>query len=488
MSITHGIYVDEEATALSVPKESNAAIQVVIGTAPVNLLDDPTAAVNVPILATKATEAMMMLGYSRDFEKYTLCQTMYITSNMYIVQPVVYINVLDPSRHVKDLAEVVLPVRSMEAVVEQAGILKQDIVVKYESDGEEVVAVEGTDYTLAFDSDGYLLVTLIKGRPIASVASIKVSGQQIDPSAVTYEDIIGAYDTATGKETGMEVIRRVYPKLGIVPGTLLAPGWSHIPAVAIALAAKAAVINGCFRAISICDLDTSEARIYTDTKEVKEESGLVSEHLVVCWPQLKVGDYQFPMSAVFAARMADNDSDHDDVPSASPSNKTLAITGVCLADGTEVSLDQDQATVVNGYGIVTAFNANGYRLWGNYTATYPSSSDAKDIWISVRRMFNWQGNNFILTYQDKVDDPMNPILIENIVDSENIRCAAYAPEHWAGASMEYRVADNPITSILAGKIVFRQHIAPYTPAQTITNILNYDLDTLAEVLASASEQ
>ena len=37
-----------------------------------------------------------------------------------------------------------------------------------------------------------------------------------------------------------------------------------------------------------------------------------------------------------------------DVPSKSPSNERIAITGTCLADGTEIVLDQDQATAVGG--------------------------------------------------------------------------------------------------------------------------------------------
>ena len=158
------------------------------------------------------------------------------------------------------------------------------------------------------------------------------------------------------------------------------------------------------------------------------------------------------------------------------------MTGTCLYDGTEVMLDQDQGGTVNTFGVTTAINMNGFRLWGNYTAAYPSSGDAKDIWFPVRRMFNWQGNNFILTYFTKVDDPMNSVLIESVVDSENIRCAAYAPDKWAGASIEYLAEDNPTTDILAGKMTFRQHIAPYTPAQEIDNILNYDTETLAAAI------
>ena len=101
-------------------------------------------------------------------------------------------------------------------------------------------------------------------------------------------------------------------------------------------------------------------------------------------------------------------------------------------------------------------------------------------------MFNWQGNNFIRTYFSKVDNPMNTILIQSIVDSENIRCNSYVPDKWAGASIEYRASDNPPTSILAGKMTFRQHIAPYTPAQDIENIINYDVDTLTAALNGGS--
>lgn len=141
-------------------------------------------------------------------------------------------------------------------------------------------------------------------------------------------------------------------------------------------------------------------------------------------------------------------------------------------------MDQDHATAVNASGVTTAFRSNGWRLWGNYTGAYPAVTDAKDMWLAVRRMFNYQGNTFVQTYLDRVDDPMNSRLIESIVDSENIRCAALAPDMWAGASIEYTAEDNPATDILAGKMTFRQHIAPYTPAQYIVNILDYDVSML----------
>lgn len=510
MAKIHGVFVYEEGTAIAIPKESGSGLQVIVGTAPINMVDDPASKVNVPVLANSAIEAMKELGFVGDIRKYTLCSSMYTMSSLYQVAPAVYINVLDPAKHRKALAATTVPVEDMQAVVKQTGILKDGLNVSLaltapstgagsnaDPDDEEeggaetpVVSdtglVEGTDYTLGFDTDGYLVITLISGGAAASATALVVSGNQLAPENVTKNDIIGSVDVATGQETGMEVIRQVYPKFNRVPGILLAPFWSQIPEVGIALAAKAANINGVFKAMAFVDIPTdgTGARKYTDVKTAKEACGFTSEFCVAFWPSLQVGDQILPYSAVAGARVAFADANNRDIPYRSPSNIDLAITGTCLADGTAMMLDQDQATTVGEFGVVTAVNLNGFKMWGNHTCAWPSSSDAKDVWISVRRMFNWQGNTFILTYFDKVDDPMNRKLIESIVDSENIRCAAYAPDCWAGASIEYIESDNPITDILAGKMTFRQHISPYTPAETINNILSYDIDTLQAALTA----
>ena len=478
----HGVFIMEEATALTVPISGVSAVQVVIGTAPVNMADNPSEVVNIPVFAEKPSDAMAALGYCKDF-RFTLCQTMYATNNIYQVSPVVYINVLDPEKHKKDLEETKAAVSTLRAVIEIPGILREGLVVKAE---EEELAPD-TDYTVEYEADGALVVNLIAGGTGENAAEISVSGQVLDPDAVTKDDIIGAYNPTTGKETGMEVIRQVYPKFGVVPSLGLAPGYSQIPEVGIALSAKMANINGVFKGMALLDLDTEKARKYTDCKEVKENSGFTSEFCYPLWPCFRVGNLIFAASAVVGALISYTDASNDDVPYVSSSNKIIGITGTCLADGTEVVLDQDQGSTLNTYGVTTAFNSNGWRLWGNYTGAFPASGDAKDIWFPVRRMFNWQGNTFIQAYFSKVDDPMNPRLVESVVDSENIRCAAFAPDKWAGASIEYLTEDNPDTDILAGKMTFRQHIAPYTPAQEITNILNYDTEMLTSALTGGGE-
>ena len=162
----------------------------------------------------------------------------------------------------------------------------------------------------------------------------------------------------------------------------------------------------------------------------------------------------------------------------------LKITATVLADGTEIYLDQQQANLLNGQGVVTAINNSGWRLWGNNTSIYPASIDVKDRFIPVRRMFDWQGNTFLNTYFQKIDDPMNRRLIESIVDSENIRLNGLKAKYQiADARIEYLPELNPLTDLLDGKITFKQYFTPFPPAETIVDILEYDPEALAASLA-----
>ena len=173
-----------------------------------------------------------------------------------------------------------------------------------------------------------------------------------------------------------------------------------------------------------------------------------------------------------------------DTPNVSPSNKTLAISAACLADGTEVVLDQEQANTVNGFGVATFLNMSGFRLWGNNTAAYPGTTDPKDRWFSVRRFLSWAANSFILTYFSKVDSPANKRLIEAIVDSENVRGNGFVAR---GVCARYEViydeAENTTADLLDGKITFHQYITPYTPAEDIEDVIEFDPDALTTALS-----
>lgn len=479
----HGVRVLEQPTSIIAPITGTAGLQVVIGTAPVNLAADPYKAINTPILAFSLREATEQLGYSEDFKKYTLCQSMYASFLAFAIAPIILINVLDPKRHKKPNAPVDVPVESMQATVKVQGILADTVKVLNGSAELE----NGVDYVTTFDNTGNLVISLVTGKAGKDAKSLTVESTSIDPTMVTESDIIGGYNASTGEESGMECIRHVHPKFGMTPGLLLAPGWSQKPNVGIVLAAKCEEINGVFSCECVLDIDSSEVLKFTDCNEWKNKNGYTNKRSVLLWPQVKIGSHQLAYSAIFAALTAYVDAINDDVPSISPSSKLSPITGMVLADGTEVLLDQTQANLLNGQGIITAINQNGWRSWGNNTAGFPATTDPKDRWFNNRRFFSWWGNSFILTYFQKVDDPMNERLIQAIVDSENIRGNSYVSQgKCAGARIDYRPEDNPKTDILNGKIQFHQYLAPYSPAEYILNVLEFSPDMLADALTGGA--
>jgi len=223
-------------------------------------------------------------------------------------------------------------------------------------------------------------------------------------------------------------------------------------------------------------------------KAAKEKLGASSARAAALWPMLAVGDKIYHYSALFAALTAYTDASNGDVPYESPSNKDLRITAAVLADGTEVPLDQQQANdMLNANGVITAVNLEGWRSWGNSTAAYPATTDPKDRWLAVRRFFNWDGNNFIRTYFQKVDKPGNTRLIQSIVDSQNVIGNGYvARQYCAGYRTEFRSDENPVTELLNGHLTVHTFLAPYIPAEYIENIREYDVTALEAVLTGGN--
>lgn len=484
MAYNHGVRILEEPTSLTAPINGTAGLQVIIGTAPVNLSADPYNCTNVPMLAYSFEEACEAVGYSDDFDDYTICESLDASFRVTNVAPVVIINVLDPTVHKEDFTARTYSVSSGQVTMDIKGVLADTLTVKYNN----TPLTKDVDYVVTFSDDGYAVLTFISnlsGIGQTGAATVTVEGTAIKPSLVTASDIIGGYNASTGTEKGLEVIRQVFPKLGLVPGIIVCPNWSKNPNIAAAIAAKCENINGVFTCEAIVDLDSSStgAKKYTDTKDVKEASALISPHLDVVWPCVKIGSKIYHGSAIKAAYTAYNDAENDDVPNLSPSNIQIAISGICLEDGTEVVLDEQRANVVNSYGISTFNRYSGWALWGNRTAAYPGSTDPKDMWFCCRRFFSWWGNSFILTYHSRVDSAASPRLIEAIVDDENIKGnSLVAQGKCAGAVMEYREDENTISDVLNGKLQFHQRLAPYTPAEDILNILEFDPSLLETAL------
>ncbi|SDP00717.1 phage tail sheath family protein [Selenomonas ruminantium] len=475
MAFFHGVKASEVPTSVVAPVATTAGLPVVFGTAPVHLTDDPTAYVNRPVICYSWAEAEAALGYSDDWDKYTLCEAMYSEFKLYAVKPIIFVNVLNPAVHKSSVSGAEKNLAADKTLTLEEPILLASLKVKASPEAE-ADAVLGTDYTAAYNDDGKLVITVLADGALASNTSIVLTYDKVDPTAVTANSVIGGADS-NGNPTGLELIDSIYTLFAMVPGIVAAPGWSENPTVAAVMKAKCLNISELFRCICLTDVDTASVTSYSGVNTWKNNNNYTGTNQVVCWPCVKQGDMVFHMSTHIMGIIGVTDAANDDVPYQSPSNQTLQATGLCLKNGTEVNLSLPQANLLNSQGVMTGLNfSGGWKSWGNYTGAYPGTTDVKDSFICVRRMFDWQYQTFVLTYWQKVDQPLTPRLIKTIVDSEQIRLNGLVSRGFLlGADVKFLEEENPDTDLLAGIIRIHSYITPPVPAQEIEDILEYDV-------------
>lgn len=461
----HGVYTHELPTSIVPPVVSTAGLTVVFGTAPIHLLDNPADAVNKATLAYTYSEAVQKMGYSADFDSYTICEAISSHFALFAVSPLVMINVLDPEKHAVEGTETVTIAKG-EGVILADAILKSSIKV---TSVDGVTIYEASDYEVEYDDDGKLHI-------YTTVATeIKVEFKRLDATLVTAADVVGGV-SLDGSYKGLELVNTVFPRFREVPGILIAPKYSTNPLVAAVLKAKSKNINGLFQSTAIVDVPTSEVKDYTAVPEYKNMNNLDDPNLIVCWPKVSIGGSQYHMSTQMASLANLIDAQNEGYPYHEPSNNNLQMDAAVLEDGTEILLGLEQANYLNGQGIITALNfIGGWKLWGHRTSCYPGNTDPKDAFISVRRVFIYEQNQFILSYWQKVDKPGNRKLIDNIVDSKNIDLNGKAARQFIlGGRVEFLHEENPLTDLIDGIYKFHIFLTPATPGRELRGLFEMD--------------
>lgn len=465
----HGSRVTEIPTSISVPVEATATLPVVFGTAPIHLAAT-TEYVNEPFIAYSWEEAVTALGYSDDWENFTLCEMMDAAFRQFNVAPIVFVNVLDPEVHKASATETVQVIRG-KAVANTAGILENSVVVKLTQQSDALS--KDVDYITSYDDDGKLVIALISNN---TAESLYVEFDRLTPEVIDGDDIIGGYNIETGKRKGLELLNAIFPNFRLVPAQVLAPKFSTIPGVAAVMKAKASAVNSYFRAFAWNDVDTTEVDHYQKVNLWKNNNNYVGTNEAPCWPMVAMDDKIYHMSTQAACLVVKVANSNGGYPYESPSNKNLSMNKMVLKNGQKVDLGPEQAELLNSQGIVTALNfMGGWVLWGNCTGAFPTNTDVKDMFIPVRITHNWIANSIILTTWSKVDKPINRSLIDNIMDTMNNWFNGLHNRNVVlGGRVEFRKADNPITSLLGGNLRLRYFTAEPVPAQDIENLLEFD--------------
>ena len=472
--ITHGIDTKKQQTSVASPTVVATGIPFVVGASPAHMVGGK---VNSVIMANNYEEAVKALGYSDNWEGYGLSEAVYTQFVLYQQSPAFFVNVLDPSKHKK------------EVTGKKYEIAENQIVLPLETIAESVTIegkTKGTDFEV-FYNDTACIVEFTED----TTGEMTVSCTEVDPSKVTKADIIGGYSVATHKTTGLELIDDCFPKYRIVPDLILCPNWSHDPEVAAVMSAKGENINGLFSADALLDVDTRAeggATYYTEVPAWKQSKNFMKPNELVCFPKLKLGERVFNFSTQQAGLMARTDNDGslgDGTPCESASNKSLQADSMVLASGEEVVLDVQKANYLNDNGVITGLNfINGFVSWGDYTACFPANTDPVDYFYCISRMFKWVAKTVTLSYWSHVDRKLTRRLLDAILQGINDWLAALtADEKIVGGRVELREEENSLTALMSGKAKFHIYITPPSPLRLMEYVLEYDISYLSSLLA-----
>ena len=481
-----GVHVFEKATSVQTPKVATVGIPFVVGTAPVQSAAKPAKS-NVPVLVTSWDEAVEKLGFSYDWESYTLCEFMYSHLQLFGAQPVIFCNISDPASMKREEAAADYTVADHRVAVSVDAIADTIKVSVTEGAGETAAtrALErDTDYSILYDrddTDTYVcIVELLEDGSAYNAETVSVAYSAADPKTATVADVVD----------GVAQVDACLTAVGLVPDLIAAPGWSHNTVVAAVMATKAAAINGLFKGKAVIDADSGEDGVteYSQLSGYKNKNNFVDVDQIICWPMVQLGDYRFHLSTQLCGLMATVDAGNRGIPYESPSNKNLKMDACVLEDGTPVNLTWNQVDLIAGsWGVVTAVNFldSGWVAKGNYTACYPGNTDVKDQFIPVSRMFDFIGNTLIRTFWSKLDKPMTPALRDSILQTCNIWLGGLTGGGYLyGARAEMLAEENPLTSLLDGIITLHIYNAPPVPAQEIDFILEYDVSYMETALAA----
>lgn len=486
----HGVSWADVPTSVIAPVQADVGVNVVFGSAPLHLHKNGKDFINKPRMYNRFEDAVAEMGYSSDWATFDICEHMDAAFVEFGVFPVIYIAVNDPEAGATTLAP-----KTVTLVGGQVDTLEELVAwtIEVKDSAGTITYEEGTDYLLTLSANNTTIITRLATGSIPTPTEVlTITGKIPSETPIDAADIIGGIDN-NGKRSGLEVLEDVFQATGKVPGIIICPKFSSDPTVAAVMEAKCENINGCFVATCLIDVDTDDAPTAQDVKAWKDGNNISfpRQQCLYGKPALKgatmskvfnFASQQGPLMQWVDAYRGNG------LPYHSPSNKPMRMNALLLSDGTELPMHLLDANMLNSQGVITALNfIGGWRSWGNRTACYPANTDVKDMFISVRRMFDFIGNSTVLTIWQKVDEPGNRRLIDAIVNSLQLWLDGLSnSEALLGARIEFRQDENPTTELLNGHYIFHIFVAVPTPAEWIDFRVEYWLPYVQNLWAEES--
>jgi hypothetical protein len=331
----------------------------------------------------------------------------------------------------------------------------------------------GTDYAVSYSADGTVTtITLQPSSNYFNISSATISYNADVPSNDTNMTIAGGVDE-NGVRSGIAVIDNVYQQTGNVPMVCMASDFADDPTVFATGQAKVQSIGGQFTGHWLGQVNAEAVPYWTGVEAWKTiTANFVSEWATIAWPNASLNGVQILgvnfLAGLFSQITA---KQGQGVPFWSPSNASLPITATVSgpSGSTNVFLSQEDANSLNGIGVWTMRNDQGWIGWGNNTSIYPTSSDPAWRWIAVNIMFRWAGNQLELLCRPFRDTPYNLRQVTDLIASIKQWGNQYV---FQGAfnTFDVSLANNTVVTVEAGILNTQIGATPPTPME----ILNFN--------------
>lgn len=169
MAYKHGAYGEITESRVKSAQQADV-VAAYIGTAPINLIRGykDKGLVNMPIKLTNMSDVQSKLGYSGDWERFTLCEAFaeHFDNTVGNVGPIYVVNVLDPDAHAKaEKTEKELTFTNRRAEFESSDIILDTLAI--------ADMAEGVDYTQSYNFAKGTVVIQLTDNGEAAAAAVK---------------------------------------------------------------------------------------------------------------------------------------------------------------------------------------------------------------------------------------------------------------------------------------------------------------------------
>lgn len=331
----------------------------------------------------------------------------------------------------------------------------------------------------------------VENPPVCLVINVFDLAQHANIGAVNNSDLIGSISTETGIKTGLLKFYDAQSELKMKPRFIHAPVFNQSADVVTAITNLCDKLRA--RTSIDCPKDKTVSQAISKRNAENDPFNTLSNRVRLHYPHVKYTDTNASEGYVLRPLSTENLAAWINIINQkgyqySPSNTSAILD----ANGLESPITFDakdpacDANLLNAQGITTVISGNniGYRAWGNRNASFPSKNDllSFDCVLLVDDIIADAIEENSLQY---IDLPLNPALIQEIMDSGNRflkRLKGEGKIHDGELFFEPKRNEN----LSPGELVISRRIAPVVPLEKLTYVNKREYYTTTQLLKLSS--